>query len=33
MDRPEESAEAMYQRCLRLLAVISAGPGLPNSPK
>jgi AcrR family transcriptional regulator len=31
IDQPGESAEAMYERCLRLLAVIAAGPGLPNS--
>lgn len=31
MDRPEESAEAMYHRCLRLLGVITAGPGLPET--
>lgn len=30
IDRPEESADAMYQRCLRLLTVIAAGPGLPE---
>jgi AcrR family transcriptional regulator len=31
IDRPEVSADSMYERCLRLLGVIAAGPGLPNS--
>jgi hypothetical protein len=31
IDQPDESAQEMYERCLRLLAVIAAGPGLPNS--
>lgn len=31
VDQPGESAQAMYERCLRLLAVIAAGPGLPNN--
>jgi len=30
VDRPEESAQAMTERCLRLLAVIASGPGLPE---
>ncbi|HUP99228.1 MAG TPA: TetR/AcrR family transcriptional regulator [Aeromicrobium sp.] len=30
MERPEESAEAMTARCVRLLAVIASGPGLPE---
>jgi AcrR family transcriptional regulator len=30
MERPEESAQAMTDRCLRLLAVIASGPGLPE---
>lgn len=30
IDRPQESAEAMYQRCLRLLGVVASGPGLPD---